>query len=610
MGQKVHPNGFRLGYSKNWNSYWYNSVNSKIYPNLLMEDLKICEYIKGSLKGRRIMSSLIKIYRKCDNTYIMFGTGSSLIKKSNLKLMRYLRNRNFKANILNLNVINKKKIKNRNISINSKKIKTYKFIKSYNSYKKNVYKNKPKNTYKKSHTISKNINPLNVNIKINNNYKFNTPKPSINKNNNVRKYSSYINKDNKENIIKSYKKDNNNTHNKSTIENYNNVNKNNIINNKKKNYINNNTKKYKIYNKFKRKIYKPRNTSRNYLFTIKKSPVPLNYIKFNSNINLITNTNIYSYTYNNYRYKNIPYKNAYYLAKYLAVTFQMHSKAFDHNYIKIINIFQKLKNKTIKGIRISYAGRMWGRNKASTKVFNKGSMPLQNLNELIDYSHVKTKNRFGIVGIKVWLNYYHKNKHRKISKLKPLEGKYFSKWKNKYSYLNYIKYYKYWQSAIKKKSISKQLYLNNKYINENKYFFYKKLQKYKFFYYYLKNYYSNRFIGLPRSHKLKSNRKNIYRLYNKFKHYKFKLLTPILSLKKYRNSKKTSIILMKKLKLKKYNTTKNLTHTKIITNKLKLKYYFIKLKKKKKNHIKINKKHNIKKNKNSFYKSIPLNPTI
>jgi small subunit ribosomal protein S3 len=45
MGQKVHPTGFRLGYSKTWRSRWYAD---KDYAELLHEDLKL----KRDLKKR------------------------------------------------------------------------------------------------------------------------------------------------------------------------------------------------------------------------------------------------------------------------------------------------------------------------------------------------------------------------------------------------------------------------------------------------------------------------------------------------------------------------------------------------------------------------------
>ena len=47
MGQKVHPNGFRLGVIKNWSSVWY--AKKADYADLLHEDLKLRDYVKKRL---------------------------------------------------------------------------------------------------------------------------------------------------------------------------------------------------------------------------------------------------------------------------------------------------------------------------------------------------------------------------------------------------------------------------------------------------------------------------------------------------------------------------------------------------------------------------------
>ena len=46
LGQKVHPISFRLGYIKTWDSRWYAG---KDYSQLLIEDLRIREYLKKKL---------------------------------------------------------------------------------------------------------------------------------------------------------------------------------------------------------------------------------------------------------------------------------------------------------------------------------------------------------------------------------------------------------------------------------------------------------------------------------------------------------------------------------------------------------------------------------
>lgn len=46
MGQKVHPNGFRLGVIQNWSSLWFAEKN---YADLLHEDLRLRDYVKKRL---------------------------------------------------------------------------------------------------------------------------------------------------------------------------------------------------------------------------------------------------------------------------------------------------------------------------------------------------------------------------------------------------------------------------------------------------------------------------------------------------------------------------------------------------------------------------------
>lgn len=46
LGQKVHPIGFRLGYIREWNSRWFAE---KEYPQLLIEDIKIRDFLKKKL---------------------------------------------------------------------------------------------------------------------------------------------------------------------------------------------------------------------------------------------------------------------------------------------------------------------------------------------------------------------------------------------------------------------------------------------------------------------------------------------------------------------------------------------------------------------------------
>ena len=52
MGQKTHPIGFRLGFTKTWNAKWY--ANSRAYRELLKEDITIRSAIRARLRDAAI----------------------------------------------------------------------------------------------------------------------------------------------------------------------------------------------------------------------------------------------------------------------------------------------------------------------------------------------------------------------------------------------------------------------------------------------------------------------------------------------------------------------------------------------------------------------------
>jgi small subunit ribosomal protein S3 len=51
LGQKVHPNGFRLGITKTWDSRWFSQ---KDFGNFLIEDLKLRQFVKKRLSQASI----------------------------------------------------------------------------------------------------------------------------------------------------------------------------------------------------------------------------------------------------------------------------------------------------------------------------------------------------------------------------------------------------------------------------------------------------------------------------------------------------------------------------------------------------------------------------
>src|SRR5258708_4645501 len=69
MGQKVHPYGFRLGYTKPWKSRWFVE---KDYRKLLLEDYKLKTELKDKLKSAGVSS--VEIERPGNKLRIIIKT--------------------------------------------------------------------------------------------------------------------------------------------------------------------------------------------------------------------------------------------------------------------------------------------------------------------------------------------------------------------------------------------------------------------------------------------------------------------------------------------------------------------------------------------------------
>ncbi len=69
MGQKVHPYGFRLGYTKPWKSRWFTERD---YDKQLLEDVKLKAELKEKLKSAGVSS--IEIERPGNKLRIMIRT--------------------------------------------------------------------------------------------------------------------------------------------------------------------------------------------------------------------------------------------------------------------------------------------------------------------------------------------------------------------------------------------------------------------------------------------------------------------------------------------------------------------------------------------------------
>jgi small subunit ribosomal protein S3 len=57
MGQKIHPNGFRVGITRGWDSRWFAEND---YGRFLAEDIKIRKYLKERLYSAGISKILIE----------------------------------------------------------------------------------------------------------------------------------------------------------------------------------------------------------------------------------------------------------------------------------------------------------------------------------------------------------------------------------------------------------------------------------------------------------------------------------------------------------------------------------------------------------------------
>ena len=67
MGQKIHPNGFRVGITRDWDSRWY--ARKSEFGDLLVEDHKIRRFIKHEYYFARIPK--VEIERKGDQVVIL-----------------------------------------------------------------------------------------------------------------------------------------------------------------------------------------------------------------------------------------------------------------------------------------------------------------------------------------------------------------------------------------------------------------------------------------------------------------------------------------------------------------------------------------------------------
>ena len=106
MGQKVSPNGLRLGINKDWEAKWY--ANKKDFSKTLAQDIKIREYFDNNMKNAGIAKVEIERTAKtCEITIhtskpgIMIGKGGEEIEKLKKELAK-LTDENIQISIVDI----------------------------------------------------------------------------------------------------------------------------------------------------------------------------------------------------------------------------------------------------------------------------------------------------------------------------------------------------------------------------------------------------------------------------------------------------------------------------------------------------------------------------
>ena len=95
MGQKVHPNGMRVGVIRNWNSRWFADKNS--FGDTLVEDYNLRKYLKKLLYAAAVAkieierdASKVRIHIHCAKPGIVIGRGGAEIEKLRLNCQKMI----------------------------------------------------------------------------------------------------------------------------------------------------------------------------------------------------------------------------------------------------------------------------------------------------------------------------------------------------------------------------------------------------------------------------------------------------------------------------------------------------------------------------------------
>ena len=109
MGQKVHPNGVRVGVIKDWNSKWY--ADAKNFSEYLVEDYEIRKYIKKKLFVSGIAkieiertAKFVKINVYTAKPGLVIGKGGNLAETLKVEIEKMIKKE------VNLNIVEVKNI--------------------------------------------------------------------------------------------------------------------------------------------------------------------------------------------------------------------------------------------------------------------------------------------------------------------------------------------------------------------------------------------------------------------------------------------------------------------------------------------------------------------
>lgn len=105
MGQKVHPKGFRIGITRQWDSRWYADRD---FTELLHEDYKIRKFIKERFYAAGVSAveiertgNRVKVSINTAKPGILIGRGGTEVEKLKVELAR-LTGKNVNVNIVEI----------------------------------------------------------------------------------------------------------------------------------------------------------------------------------------------------------------------------------------------------------------------------------------------------------------------------------------------------------------------------------------------------------------------------------------------------------------------------------------------------------------------------